>query len=367
MSRYLDTVFSPGLYLGRDERAIMFIEDRLLHQETCAASCMYGNGKDYLFTNVVKRMEARKLSHKLKVLNTISSDELKDFVAALERDSQPTMCLVNLRLHEDVSWFIKSIEQLRVRRGYAFVSFVSAYMGDIYQALLDMERPVTHSLVILKRVPYDDALHVISELSERFGFRPNEEQKQDIYRWSYGHVGMLRTLYLLKRQFPGKPFARQMLLREPTVLERLSNVARDIPPPHMDALLKHGLGFAEKTMLEEFGYIDDTGNLFHPLMNPLVLRQHPPRQSAFSPSEHRVLAYLQEHEGQTIPREDIARIVWGEEEWEDKYSDWAIGQLVYRLRQKLAYGASQDVIETRKGQGFEYRKPIAGTSAASVA
>src|SRR5258706_10766729 len=170
MPDHLDTVFSPSLYLDRDKQAIAYIEDRLLHQESCAAVCMYGNGKDYLFTNIVKRLETNTLQHTLKVLNTISSDELKDFADMLESETEPILCLMNLRIRSDVSWSVHTLEQLRIKRGHAFVSFVSSYVGDIHRALLDTESPVAKSLVILKRVSYDDALHIITELSDRFGF-----------------------------------------------------------------------------------------------------------------------------------------------------------------------------------------------------
>lgn len=358
MPSQLDTVFSPSLYLNRDKQAIAFIEDQLLHQETCAAVCMYGNGKDYLFSNVVRRMEQRSSPYKLKVLNTVSADELQDFATQLEEDHGPTLCLVNLRVHKDVSWFIEKVDALRAKRGYAFVSFIDAYVGDIYQALLSMERPITHSLVVLGRVPYDDAIHIINELSDRFGFHPSSVQRDDIYRWSYGHVGLLRTLYLLKRQSPDVLFMKEKLLQEPTVLERLRNIVHDLPAERMQALQRQELDFTERALLERFGYIDPDGKLFHPLLAPLIPKRQPLRLSTLSITEERVLAYLRAHAGETIAREDIARIVWGEEEWEDKYSDWAIGQLIYRLRKKMSYSAPSGTIETRKGRGFSYAHTV---------
>lgn len=355
MPNHLDVVFSPGIYLDRDKRAIAFVEDRLLHQESCAAICMNGNGKDYLFTNVVKRFEARQLGRKLKVLNTISSDELRDFADMLDAETEPTLCLINLRIGKDVSWFIERLARLHVTRGHSFVSFVSSYVGDVYEALQAMARPVTHSLVMLKRVPYEDALHTIAELSDRFGYYPSDDQKQDMYRWTYGHVGLLRTLYLLKRENPAQTFSRSGLLREPTVLERLHNILSDIPADKLEAIRTHRLSFLEKTFFEEFGYIDPDGKLFHPLLIPLLPDAPTRRSSTFSVAEQRVLDYLRAHPGTVISRDDIARIVWGEEEWEDKYSDWAIGQLIYRLRKKLAYSAAPVKIETVKSLGFAYQ------------
>jgi hypothetical protein len=261
---------------------------------------------------------------------------------------------VNLRVREDVSWFIQTIEKLRVKRGYSLVSFVSSYVGDIYQALMDTERPVTNSLIILRRVSFDDSLHIITELSDRFGFYPDESQKHDIYQWSYGHVGLLRTLYLLKRQSPDRLFTRASLLREPTVLERLNNIIRDVPQDKMRAILERRLSFIEKMFFEEFGLIGADGELFHPLLAPLMPTKTSQYTSSLSLTESRVLDYLRSHPDTVVSRDDIAQIVWGEEEWEDKYSDWAIGQLIYRLRKKLEYSSVSGEIQTKKGQGFVY-------------
>jgi DNA-binding winged helix-turn-helix (wHTH) protein len=300
-------------------------------------------------------------------LNTISSDELKDFADMLESDDEPTLCLVNLRLRKDVSWFVQVVERLRVKRGYAFVSFVNSYVGDVYQALMNMEQPVTNSLVILRRVPYNDAMHVIAELSDRFGFYPDESQRQDIYKWSYGHVGLLRTLYLLKRQSSGRVFTRASLLREPTVLERLTNIVRDIPQDKMHAILQQKLSFIEKMFYEELGFIDASGELFHPLLAPLIPQATVQQATSFSITENKVLNYLRNHPDVVVSRVDIAQLVWGEEEWEDKYSDWAIGQLIYRLRKKLEYSSLAGEIQTKKGQGFIYSAPLPGNSSASRA
>lgn len=354
MLNHFDTVFSPGLYLERDKKAFALTRDRLLQQEPCAVVCMYGNGKDYLFHNMVKEFEGKKLPHNVKILNTISADELKDFADMLQSETEPTLCMVNLRIGKDVSWFIQVLEELRFKRGHNFVSFINAYVGDIYEALKDMERPLMDSLVVKELIPYEDAIHIIKELSDRFGFIPSDEQKKDIYKWSYGHVGLLRSLFLLKQQYPDKVFDAKFLMHEPTILERLTNIINDIPEGKMQLLLQKKVGLVDMMFFEKFGYINAEGKLFHPLLEPLIPKYSKKESSPFSDTESKVLAYLQNHENDVISREDIGRLVWGQEEWEDKYSDWAIGQLIYRLRKKLEYGSHAGTIQTKKGKGFIY-------------
>lgn len=355
MLNHLDTVYAPALYLERDKKAFAFIEDRLRHQESCAAVCMYGNGKDYLFSNLVRHFEKQSMPYTLRVLNTVSADELRDFAQELEHDTSPTLCMVNLRVRQDVSWFVDALARLRHTRGNAFVSYVNAYVGDVYQALLAFAPPLTHSLVVLGLPDYADATAMIQEWSERFGFYPNEAQKRDIYTWSYGHVGLLRSLYLLKRQEPEVRFTAKRLLEEPMVVERLTNILADLPADRLQAIQQKQLRFADRMLFEKFGYIQSDGELFHPLLLPLLPQADLTPKGDLSLTEQKVISYLQEHADTVVTRYDIATVVWGAEEWEDKYSDWAIGQLIYRLRKKLQLQSHAGVIETVKNQGFIYR------------
>ncbi len=74
--------------------------------------------------------------------------------------------------------------------------------------------------------------------------------------------------------------------------------------------------------------------------------------SVFSPSERRLLRYLIGNRGKVVSRDDISHAVW-QEESQEKYSDWAIDQLIRRTRQKLLkLGLSEDTITTKKNQGY---------------
>jgi hypothetical protein len=56
--------------------------------------------------------------------------------------------------------------------------------------------------------------------------------------------------------------------------------------------------------------------------------------SLFSRQEKQLLSVFLASKKKIISRENIAKTVWGEA-WEDKYSDWAIDRIVYRIRTKL--------------------------------
>lgn len=69
-------------------------------------------------------------------------------------------------------------------------------------------------------------------------------------------------------------------------------------------------------------------------------------------SESRVLKLLQAKLGQVCSRDDIAQALWGKQ-WTEKYSDWMIDTLIYRLRHKIPL--HQEIITVRN-QGYILKK-----------
>ncbi len=74
----------------------------------------------------------------------------------------------------------------------------------------------------------------------------------------------------------------------------------------------------------------------------------------FSLSEQKLLKLLLNNKKTIVPREKVALILWGDK-WEDKYSDWAIDRLAYRIRKKLI-GLEIDpkLFKTAKRKGFSF-------------
>lgn len=73
-----------------------------------------------------------------------------------------------------------------------------------------------------------------------------------------------------------------------------------------------------------------------------------------TPYENRFLQELLKNQRKIISRDQVARMLW-ENKWEDKYSDWAIDRLAYRLRQKIkTLGINDKFIKTVKRKGFIY-------------
>lgn len=72
----------------------------------------------------------------------------------------------------------------------------------------------------------------------------------------------------------------------------------------------------------------------------------------FSRREKNLLRYFIQNPTELLGREKTATIIWGES-YKTEYSDWALDQVIRRLRNKLAHlGLSRNLIQTKKNQGF---------------
>jgi len=68
-----------------------------------------------------------------------------------------------------------------------------------------------------------------------------------------------------------------------------------------------------------------------------------------------VFRRLWQDKGRVVTRDEVAKILWGKE-WEEKYSDWAIDQVISRARKKLGDRVKVSLIKTLRGKGFMIEK-----------
>ena len=74
-------------------------------------------------------------------------------------------------------------------------------------------------------------------------------------------------------------------------------------------------------------------------------------ETLLSVQEFDVFKLLLEKRGEVVSRDSVAEALWGDN-WQDKYSDWAIDQMVSRIRKKIGDRTSKALIKTIRGKGF---------------
>lgn len=103
------------------------------------------------------------------------------------------------------------------------------------------------------------------------------------------------------------------------------------------------LPLVEKTHIVSTLEIDEEGN---------VSFEKRDLKGLLTEYELKTLQALLKSKGKLLPREALAQSLWGDN-WEDRYSDWALDKLISRLRKSLQQiGLPSTIITTRKRQGF---------------
>lgn len=147
----------------------------------------------------------------------------------------------------------------------------------------------------------------------------------------------------------------------------------DLPQSHLSLLTSRPKTREDKriqALLARYGYLvksDGGYKIFTPLLNEFLRKYadkipHQKAEPAYSidqellelsKSQRAVLSYLRAHPGEIVSRDALAQLLWGEH-WADRYSDWAIDQLMSTLRERLTSIRFSGKIVTKKGEGLIY-------------
>ncbi len=76
-------------------------------------------------------------------------------------------------------------------------------------------------------------------------------------------------------------------------------------------------------------------------------------EESFTRQEYSILTLFLKNSGKILTRDDIGAILWGDSSYE-KYSDWAIDQLMSKLRKKLKEIGVNVEISTLRGRGYKF-------------
>lgn len=146
----------------------------------------------------------------------------------------------------------------------------------------------------------------------------------------------------------------------PSEWEATKKINKNIPIT--DPVEFHSLEFLKKT-----GWVNKNNVGAIPLLNSFlnkqskpvhlvavanrILYQGVPIEGNFTKTESILLTYLLQHEQKIVTREEISALLVKSDD--EVYSDWAIDQIISRIRKKLAHlTISPNIIKTVRGKGF---------------
>jgi len=230
---------------------------------------------------------------------------------------------------------------------------------DIYHALI-VKHMLVENIYYQRLFSVEDSVAFLKSLEERWQFTFKNGIERILAENIGGHILLLEEAARIVRNNAEISFkdvlANISLLRKagavfralsPQDQEQFESILFDKPisRPVSEYLLQTGLIVEKKIGLQYFNYMHH--NLLS-IFNPFDTPSQPLLKLSYI--EHRVLEEFERRED-VISREDVAKTIWGEQAL-DKYSDWAIDQLIHRLREKLEAADMPYEIQTKKGEGF---------------
>src|SRR3989338_2124631 len=223
-----------------------------------------------------------------------------------------------------------------------------------------------------------DSRQFIRYQTELWEMKLNKGLEEEIIRLSGGYLWIIASLLRFFRDNPGdidKAINDELLIKK---LDIIWNKFTQNEKKLINNCLADNWRF-EDNLTPEFGYLEKIGiltlknkkvTLQFPLLKQIVIRESKIHQlrienkdfylnkrvvtKELTKNEGILLYLLLKNQKSLVSRQKIANLIGGNN-WEEKYSDWAIDRLVYRLRRKFrSLGMDPALIKTLKKKGFRY-------------
>jgi hypothetical protein len=226
-----------------------------------------------------------------------------------------------------------------------------------------------------------DTLQFIKHLENKWQINIDKNAKQTITGKCSGHFLLVKQAVRHLRDYPTDDLkkvlnSQQMLWKCRIVWSKFLSTEQEViikilkGSPVFTLDEKHSLMFLKKVQFikkDGLGY-----KLTIPILEDYIRRtqlyisltlgkdQHILANSVavdnnFSKQERELLKLFLDNENIELSREQVASVLW-KTNWQDKYSDWAIDQIISRLRKKLCLlGVDRKCIRTIRKKGYLYQ------------
>lgn len=287
---------------------------------------------------------------------------------------------------------VLNAERLFQKQNQSIFLFLASLVENepLIKALLFFEKDITHPetlkiisarTAILQNIVYyplytkEDVRQFIYYLGCKWDFKIPEKITLAVIKECGGHFLLVKEAIRFLRAFPKAPLKKifdheEMMMRLEWICDGFSETEREVlkkisfGETSFNSNEKHSFSY-----LKKIGALNKKGSLTIPLLgkylkkaedktsqvtlkNDEILLNNVPIKIFFSRQEYRVLKELLRNKGKLVTRDEIAKHIWPTDT-DKNYSDWAIDQLMRRLRKKLAkLYISQKVLKTVRSQGY---------------
>jgi hypothetical protein len=355
---------NPVICMKRDFAALKFCLDKISICEPCSVVGICGSGEKIIYEELLKEYKKLKNNSQLLAINAQNEEYLKDFLKKIEKISDPLICVILLSTSVDVSWFIKKLDEIRDINGTKFTSVVFSPLGEVLEAYNKKQKILFRSLYKLQPIEENDTRILINDFQRRFSFKPTEKQITNIIQLGGGNCGLIKSLYLFLRENPDLLLENKY--NEPSISSRLEGMINNLPKGLVEDLYYYPVDFLNemeyRDILESFGFVIE-GKIASPLLKMYISEKYKFTRisetlksskelliNSLTVSEQNVYTLLESKFNQLVKREEVGDVLWKNNP--DKYSNWAIDQVISRLRKKMEMSKTPQTLVSKKGIGF---------------
>lgn len=209
---------------------------------------------------------------------------------------------------------------------------------------------------------YNDSMQFLKYLENKWKFNINQKLKHNLINKIGGHFLLIKEAARQIKNDPSKPLEKILnsflikikglaifkLLNKNNMEIIIRLLKNDNNIKISDYLIKTGFVKEKKIALKYWFIIKK--EIFDSFPENIENNFKFNLDLLFTPKERDVFEYMLNVNG-IIKREKIADIIWGLNK-EEKYSDWAIDQIMHRIRTKILKTKFPYRLKTKKGVGF---------------
>ncbi|HYK08213.1 MAG TPA: winged helix-turn-helix domain-containing protein [Candidatus Eisenbacteria bacterium] len=251
---------------------------------------------------------------------------------------------------------------------YENVSFLFFVRFDVMEIPLFNSYQIPHLLsetFYQKVFSEKDCMHFLHHMEQSWNIKVNKKLSNDIAKNFQGHLFLIKAAIRLARDNP--EISIEEILDSPALIRRglgvfegltakdqetvLSLLHNKIPSSISEYLRKTGL--VQNNMLGIPYWYRIKNDIFRLKNHDNSI--HHQLELQFTSLERETFDIFMETKT-IVTREKLAKTIW-RNEWMERYSNWAIDQLIHRIREKIKKAGAPYEIVTKKGEGF-YLKEI---------
>lgn len=358
-----------------------------------SGSVWYYNKSD-LFWRIANLRENKTLYRKYFSNQKLIVIDAESFRGESEEDWNKALRIVNNRGSEMKIFFILGLERCLLEGETRIfnlfqkkekelwpVSFLAFFTIDFthprFRTLFSGNSTLLQNTVITPLHSESDARQYIIYKSRQWGIKLNERQTRAIVSQCGGYFLLIKEVLRYFRD--NQQSQEEAMLSHPAMRWRLEFIWRNFLPSEQAVLQKvvqqttpagveeqHSLKFLtdsgfiyakgknrEISIPLLAGYIQDLSSPFILIVEKdRIFYNGVPIENNFSPQEQKLLRYFINNPARMLSRDEISADLSGNDD-DSILSDWAIDQLISRIRKRLAHlGISPQIIKTIRAKGF---------------